>query len=389
MSYTKPFRTVEEALEYFYTLSDDSDDCIDICQMPPEETGCLTDEKDVNEDTFEPVLPADVCGRIEVSTIIDDNKISDEGAFDPELPSTSKGPSLKRRRKSKEENIQHRCGKDTKFKNILKTESIENICEIFPELCSLSPAEIFHKFIPVEYLLHLANMAALYALQKGEILAVDENDIGQFFGLLLFSGYHQVPGEDLYWSTQEDLSVPIVSTVMPRNRFRKLKKYFHIIDNNTLALGDKMGKVAPFYEELGKNLLQFGIFHSKLSIDESMVLYYGHHSAKMFIRGKPIRFGYKIWMLCSNSGYPYAMRIYSGSSSEIENSPLGSRVVWELLSTIQNPEKHGVFFDNFFTSHKLLTDLSEKGFKATGTIREFRTGRWPLKSIKEASKWER
>ena len=390
MSNSKPFRTVEEALDYFYTLSDDSADCIDFCQLPPDESGCLTDEEDINEDNFEPVLPGDVCGRIEISGKNDDNEISLEDAFDPEKASTShEQKSLKRKLKSKEKYVQHRWRKNTSFENILETKNIENISEMFPELVTLSPIEIFHKFITIEYLQHLSTMTARYALQKGEVLTVDENDIGQFFGLLLFSGYHQVPGEDLYWSTQEDLSIPIVSTVMPRNRFRKLKKFFHVIDNNTLALGDKMGKISPFYEELERNFQQFGIFHPKLSIDESMVPYYGHHSAKMFIRGKPIRFGYKIWMLCSNTGYPYAMRIYSGKSSEKENSPLGSRVVWDLLSCVKNAEKHEIFFDNFFSSHTLLTELYEKGFKATGTIREFRTGRCPLKSPKEASKWQR
>ncbi|KRZ70587.1 PiggyBac transposable element-derived protein 3 [Trichinella papuae] len=41
-----------------------------------------------------------------------------------------------------------------------------------------------------------------------------------------------------------------------------------------------------------------------------MVPYYGHHSCKMFIRGKPIRFGYKIWTMASANGYPYALKIY-------------------------------------------------------------------------------
>ncbi|GFS39029.1 uncharacterized protein TNIN_404241 [Trichonephila inaurata madagascariensis] len=62
MSHSKPFRTVEEALEYFYALSDDEEP-IDNCQLPPEESGCLTDEEDIDEDTFQSVLPADVCGK--------------------------------------------------------------------------------------------------------------------------------------------------------------------------------------------------------------------------------------------------------------------------------------------------------------------------------------
>ncbi|GFU95174.1 uncharacterized protein TNCV_4139581 [Trichonephila clavipes] len=88
MSHSKPFRTVEEALEYFYTLSDD-DEPIDICQLPPEQSGCLTDEEDIDKDTFQYVLTADVCGKIENSTTIDNDEISHEGIFDPEEPSTA------------------------------------------------------------------------------------------------------------------------------------------------------------------------------------------------------------------------------------------------------------------------------------------------------------
>ena len=36
--------------------------------------------------------------------------------------------------------------------------------------------------------------------------------------------------------------------------------------------------------------------------------------------------------------------------------------------------RHDLYFDNFFTSHQLLKDLAEKSVRATGTIRENRTG---------------
>ena len=55
---------------------------------------------------------------------------------------------------------------------------------------------------------------------------------------------------------------------------------------------------------MNKNLVQFNVFYSLVSIDESMVPYYGGHSAKMFIKGKPIRFGYKIWYICGNDSFP-------------------------------------------------------------------------------------
>ncbi|GFY55163.1 uncharacterized protein TNIN_171881 [Trichonephila inaurata madagascariensis] len=84
----------------FYRLSDDEEP-IDICQFLPEESVCLTDEKYIDEDTFQSVLPADVCGKIEISTNIDNDEISHEDMFDPEEPSTTKGMSnLKRNLKS-------------------------------------------------------------------------------------------------------------------------------------------------------------------------------------------------------------------------------------------------------------------------------------------------
>ena len=49
---------------------------------------------------------------------------------------------------------------------------------------------------------------------------------------------------------------------------------------------------------------QYDVLHDLLSIDESMMPYYGSHSCKMFIKGKPIRFGYKLWCLCESDGYP-------------------------------------------------------------------------------------
>ena len=48
---------------------------------------------------------------------------------------------------------------------------------------------------------------------------------------------------------------------------------------------------------------QFGVFAKDLAIDEQMVPYFGRHSAKMFIGGKPIRFVFKNWVLASSDGY--------------------------------------------------------------------------------------
>ena len=119
-----------------------------------------------------------------------------------------------------------------------------------------------------------------------------------FLGVLLLTGYHSLPEEYHYWSTQPDLGFPAVYNTLSRNRYHEIKRYLHFADNQRLTGGDKMSKISPLYNMLNCNLVQFCIFHKLLSVDESMVPYFGHHSTKMFIKVKPIRFGYKIWCLC-------------------------------------------------------------------------------------------
>ncbi|GFW77952.1 hypothetical protein TNCV_2489961 [Trichonephila clavipes] len=52
MSHSKPLRTVEEALEYVYTLSD-NEELIGIFRLPPEESGYLSDEENIDDDTIQ------------------------------------------------------------------------------------------------------------------------------------------------------------------------------------------------------------------------------------------------------------------------------------------------------------------------------------------------
>ncbi|GFU67723.1 uncharacterized protein TNCV_4327771 [Trichonephila clavipes] len=100
--------------EFLFQMENDEEP-IDICQLPPEKSGCLTVEEDISEDTFQSVLPADFCGKIKISTNIDNDKKSHEDVFDPEEPSNTKGMSnLKTKLKSNETNVELRGKKNLK-----------------------------------------------------------------------------------------------------------------------------------------------------------------------------------------------------------------------------------------------------------------------------------
>ena len=89
----------------------------------------------------------------------------------------------------------------------------------------------------------------------------------------------------------------------------------------------------------------------------------------MFIRRKPIRFGYNNWVICSDDGYQFKVIPYQGKAVRNRDGPLGTRVVKELLGVVTDTRRYDVYFDNFFTSLTLLEDLKTKSLPATGTIR--------------------
>lgn len=137
--------------------------------------------------------------------------------------------------------------KNASFNKSFETISNMKLCKSFSELTNLSPIENFHKFLLIEYLAHLSGMVKLYVVQKRKILMQTKKILGSFLDCSYLVVYLTVPGEDLYMCTYEDLSIPIVASVMSRARFRKIKKYSHIIVSSKLKPVDKLGKISPLF----------------------------------------------------------------------------------------------------------------------------------------------
>ena len=110
------------------------------------------------------------------------------------------------------------------------------------------------------------------------------------------------------------------------------------------------------------------------SIDESMVPYYGRQSAKQFICGKPIRFGYKMSVLTTTLGYVVQIELYQGAQvqqTQYEGLGMGGSVVMDLISELHEEVGNSfhLTFDNLVTSLTLVDCLTAKQIACTGTIR--------------------
>lgn len=366
-------------LELIAEIENMSDDDIDAVLIPPE-VDELTDEENVDDNIIgTETIPSDVTGTFEIhSHTMSSNK---------QEASESK---RKRITKSKEYVLWE---KETQPNYSITSENNENdyIRAIQASVVSLTPVEVFSLYFTDEIFNKIVEFSNIYSKQQNRHdFHLTSVDLRKFIGILILSGYHSLPQQRMYWSLDSDKGLEIVRKCMPRNRFESIKRNIHLSDNSDLDKGDKFTKLRPIFDMMNERYLQFGIFSHNLSIDEEMVPYFGRHSAKMFIKNKPVRFGFKIWCLASADGYLFQFIPYGGANNkrimEDQGCGQGGQVVIDLLSVIKNPREHRIFFDNFFSSHKLFKYLCEKQFSATGTIRDNRIANCPLESTKSLGK---
>ncbi|KAF0297800.1 PiggyBac transposable element-derived protein 3 [Amphibalanus amphitrite] len=268
-----------------------------------------------------------------------------------------------------------------------------NAESLVQEKCS-SAYDFFRLFMDDEFLALVATQTTLYARQHNATdWETDKDQLMTFWGILLLSGYAKLPHRRLYWQSDPDVFNELVSSSMRRDVFESISKYLHLADNTLLDKGadkDPYFKIRPLFDHLNS---KFKVLEKPkdLSIDESMVPYYGHHPGKQFIRCKPVRFGFKLWCITTADGYLLHAEPYCGRATRLQETGLGqgADVVLGLVEACQVGPGHELFFDNLFTSVDLLEVLDARGIGATGTLRENRRGGAPLPSKREMGKKNR
>ena len=133
-----------------------------------------------------------------------------------------------------------RWRKQMSFDNPLPSDD-KDITEKVIELEEKSVYEIWETIFTPDIMKHIAFQTHLYAKRDNNNpnFHVSEKQILNVLGILLLSGYHTLPEEHHYWSTQPDLGVPIVYNTMSKNKYLEIKRYIHFADNQNLCEGKK------------------------------------------------------------------------------------------------------------------------------------------------------
>ena len=380
---------VEEAFRYLEELEAEDSESTDvisasICITPPiNEPGDRSDEDSADEDDVFVHNLGSRQMRAEASIVIegrnDTGRVSEDE--DEESPTESCHPKW----------VKGDLNKRTAMRNFpwnLPTPALDS---------NDSPCTLFEKIFTAELLNYICDETNKYAAANGkDSFKLETSELKVFLAILLASGYVKFPRKRMFWETSEDVSIEGISAAMSRNRFEEILRYLHLADNSTLDASDKFSKVCPLINAINKQCKSNFITEQHISIDESMVPYHGRHGAKQYLHGKPIKFGYKVWVAATRLGYVVAFDPYQGKGSiaratETNYLGLGGSVVCQLVKELPNNETlhYHIVFDNFFTSPKLLSHLQGMGIAATGTLRANRDGKAPLKAIKEMEKQPR
>ena len=215
----------------------------------------------------------------------------------------------------------------------------------------------------------------LYATQKGErYILTTEKEIRTFIGINFIMGINKLPSYRDYWSTVPYLRNAYICRLMTVNRFGWLLSHIHLNDNSIIPARnspnfDKLYKLRPFLDKIEINFQKNFNLGPSIAIDESMIKFKGRSNIKQYLPKKPIKRGYKVWMLADKSGYCYRFQIYTGKTDKQVTKDLGGKVVNTLTSDLDGKE-HRVYFDNYFTSVKLMENLLSRKINACGIIKK-------------------
>ena len=157
--------------------------------------------------------------------------------------------------------------RDTTWKSVLCSNEVKK------------PIEYFTTFFTDELFQKICDETNIYAMQtKGIELKCTVPEMKRFVGILLYLAVVKIPTYRMAWSAKFKLTA--VSNALSRNRFEKIKQFFHLNDNTKQPKKgtpeyDKLYKVRPMLDIIKQKFNEISQEEHQ-SIDEQMIAYKGN-----------------------------------------------------------------------------------------------------------------
>ncbi|KAK6301246.1 hypothetical protein J4Q44_G00293440 [Coregonus suidteri] len=255
---------------------------------------------------------------------------------------------------------------------------------------SWSPLSLFQLFFTtsvVRTIICNTNANAAKRLQSGLKFAwipLTMRDFYIFLAILLYSGLVSVHERGTYWRKEWPYNFRFPGDTMTRDRFEAIMWSLHLSKpeddeaNNTkkgTAEYDRLFKIKPLYTELTNACKSHFQPYQNISIYERMVASKARISTQQYMKAKPTKWGYKLFVLAdSHTAYTWNFVVYEGKSVFTPGQGLSYTSVMDWMPFPLLGGGYTLFVDNFYSSPALFEELRRRNTGACGTIRTNRIG---------------
>ncbi|XP_055074469.2 piggyBac transposable element-derived protein 4 [Misgurnus anguillicaudatus] len=229
-----------------------------------------------------------------------------------------------------------------------------------------------------------AYAAKMYGSDKSMCRDISVKDFKKFLAMVIYMGLVKCCSLTDYWKTSDLYRLPFPGRIMSFKKFYAICNCFHISDpkvdeENDQKKGtdeyDRLCRIKPLYEDIREACKSSFQPFQNISIDERMVASKARNGLKQYMKNKPTKWGYKLYVLAdSSSGYTWDFFVYEGRSILKQGKGIGYESVMALADEKLLGSGYKLYVDNFFTSPALFRDLLSKNIYACGTLRANRIG---------------
>ena len=244
---------------------------------------------------------------------------------------------------------------------------------------SASPIEYFQLFFTTSVLQYIIEKTNEYARATLNAIPprrrslfrnwkdVTMREMKAFLAVVIQMGLVQLSDMKDYWSTHATLNFPFFWSIFSRDRFLQIFWMLHV---GNIPSTSRRSKIQPFLDLIIPLFQQCLIPGCHISIDEAMIAFRGRIFFRQYIRGKPVPWGIKAYVLSeSDTGYMYNLVIYYGRETQLTCTEHNhtTNVVLTLMTPLVGLG-YDLYTDRFYTSPLLASELLKLNTTLTGTV---------------------
>ena len=161
-----------------------------------------------------------------------------------------------------------------------------------PDDCFI-PYDFLRQFLTPDFVDSVSVKSKLYCLRKGgsdeKQSTMSSDNILASIAIMFLTGYLSPAQKDMFWNDRLDTQNLIAKKALSRNRFLDVCRFTYFSVENDMDPDDSFWKVRSLFDHINLSAKEKIEQPEWVSVDESMIRYFGPHPLKQRIAEKPER----------------------------------------------------------------------------------------------------